>query len=482
MRIIIFLFIILFVLAVFVKGQNWSNGGGNPSRNGYCLVNGPSKDTVLWQTSSAGIFGMPLYIEGNKLVTMRFLSTTNAPIECYNLTTGTLLWKKEITGLRGRSLPVGFKNNMVYAVNVQETPNDTLYAFNADNGNKVWIANVTVASYLSESVCFASNGDLLIYGQYKMKRINYLNGQLVWETPFITFASGGMELTVYNNTGYYVKQMPGGYPHLAAINLTNGQEKYTFLLTDTHPGGPLQQCLGVIVGPNGTIYVHKQGDNITAFNDNGSSLVKLWETEIFGSAPFSSFCVGRDGSVYAPSEGKIIRINQANGQILNYSPLISTNIQLFQCRISATQNDIVYATNGESGIFAYTLDLTQLWTDVIPNVNTSGAVIGGNGVVAVAGNNIIKVYKAGAPIKIDELTVYEQPVIYPNPVRNILNIKNSNTLIHSDYWLYDQTGRLILNGKLSDNYNTINVDFLPCGMYFLKLGNDKEQIFKLVKN
>jgi outer membrane protein assembly factor BamB len=365
---------------------------------------------------------------------------------------------------------------------VQETPNDTLYAFNADNGNKIWTANVTVAPYLSESVSFASNGDLFIFGQFKMKRINYLNGQMVWETPFIAFASGGNELTVYNNTGYYIKKMPGGFPHEAAINLTNGQEKYTFLNTDTHPGGPLQQCLGVIVGPNGTIYVHKQADNVTAFTDNGSAFVKLWETEINGSAPFSSLCVGRDGSVYAPSDGKIVRINPANGQIINFSPLISTNTQLFQCRISATQNDIIYATNGESGIYAYSLDLTQLWSDVVPNVNTSGAVIGGNGVVAVSGTNIIKVFKAGAPAGIYEFSGNDQLIFYPNPANDVVNIQINNTLIGSDFVIYDQTGRKVLNGKLVDNINTINVNSLASGMYFLKAGADKGHTYKLIKN
>ncbi|MCK7521736.1 MAG: hypothetical protein MZV64_30655 [Ignavibacteriales bacterium] len=51
------------------------------------------------------------------------------------------------------------------------------------------------------------------------------------------------------------------------------------------------------------------------------------------------------------------------------------------------QTDVIYATTGESNIYAYTLDLQELWTDNIANVNTSGVAIGLNGLIAVAGSN-----------------------------------------------------------------------------------------------
>jgi hypothetical protein len=93
------------------------------------LVDGPTIDSVLWQATSAGIFGMPVYIEGNKLVTMRFISPTNAPIVCYDLTDGTLLWEKEITGSTAKSLPVGVRDNQVYAIRSTDNLVDSLYAF-----------------------------------------------------------------------------------------------------------------------------------------------------------------------------------------------------------------------------------------------------------------------------------------------------------------------------------------------------------------
>ena len=94
-------------LSISAQVSDWNNGGGNPKRNGLSFVNGPETDSLLWQDNPAGLFGMPCYIEGDKLVTMRFLSMTNAPVVCYDLTTGELQWQKEITGMTGRSLPVG---------------------------------------------------------------------------------------------------------------------------------------------------------------------------------------------------------------------------------------------------------------------------------------------------------------------------------------------------------------------------------------
>jgi outer membrane protein assembly factor BamB len=172
------LWIVLIMAGFSVQSQvsDWNNGGGNPARNALAPVNGPLTDSVLWQDTPAGLFGMPGYIEGNKLVTMRFLSMTNAPVVCYDLVTGELQWQKEITGLTGRSLPVGIRDGQVYAVRYTESLHDTLYAFNADDGSKIWTADVTVCPYITASATFASNGDLFIEGYFNMYRIDHQTG------------------------------------------------------------------------------------------------------------------------------------------------------------------------------------------------------------------------------------------------------------------------------------------------------------------
>jgi outer membrane protein assembly factor BamB len=464
---------------VFSQASDWNNGGGNPSRNALALVNGPLTDSVLWQDTPAGLFGMPGYIEGNKLVTMRFLSMTNAPIVCYDLLTGEQLWQIEITGLAGRSLPVGFRDNQVYAVRFTESLHDSIYAFSADDGSKVWTADVTVCPYITASTTFASNGDLLIEGYFQMYRIDHLTGHKIWQAPVLSFVLGACEMSVYNNTGYTLEQI-GGVAYLWAIDLDTGEKKYSHRLNDTHPGGGLQQA-PFMVGSDGTIYVQKQGDNVSAFTDTGTELKLDWETEIFGNAPFSQMCVGPDGSVYAPSDGRIIRLNPSDGQIMNTSAVICNNSELFQLRLSATYNDLIFATNGENRIYAFSQELTEVWSDNIPNLNTCGAVIGSNGLVAVSGANIIKVYTpenyAGESEKIesDDLT------IYPNPAVSLIHLQASENEIRASYAIIDLSGKVMRSGQLASESTTVDLSGLPSGNYILLFAGKKEGFYKIIK-
>ena len=469
----------LFSIITVAQVSDWNNGGGNPSRNGFSFVNGPSKDSILWKETPSGLFGMPVFIEGNKLVTMRFHSMTNAPIVCYNLITGELLWEKEITNMAGRSLPVGFRDNQVYAVRYTESMHDTLYAFSADDGSKIWTSDITVNPYITASATFADNGDLFIESYFKMCRINYQTGQMIWDTDIIPFVMGCAELSVYNNSGYLMEQI-GGVAYVAAIDLENGQKKYSHVINDTHPGGGIPQC-PLMVGPDGTIFVQKQGDNITALSDNGSQLNLLWETEIFGNAPFSQMCVGSDGSVYAPSAGRIIRLNPVTGQILDSSEVICANPELFQLRASATQNDIIFATNGENGVYAFSLDLNEIWSDNVSHVNTSGAAIGSDGLVAVSGANIIKVYTPENYTILTEIENDKPAIIYPNPVIDLLTIRIKENLKGSAFFIFDHAGRKVLNGNLMNEINALDLTFLAPGFYMLNFGFKKELNFKLIK-
>ncbi len=455
---------------------DWNNGGGNPQRNGLSDLSGPTTDSLFWDINSGSLIGFPVYIEGNKLITMKFLQMTNAPVVCYDLNNGQLLWEQEVTGLTGRSLPIGIRDGQVYVMRFTESYSDSFYALNATNGEKIWTADVTISTYITESLSFASNGDLLVNGSnFKMYRINYLTGQKIWETSIIGIASGSGEMVAYENTCYVIKQI-GGVAYLQAINLDNGQQKYDHIINDTHPGGPLQQC-GFMVGPDGIIYVHKQGDNVTALQDDGSGLSVLWETEIFGSAPFSYICVGSDGSIYAPSSGRIIRLEPAHGNVLDSTDVLA-NPDLFQLRPSASANGVIYATTGENNIYAYTLDLQELWIGDISNVNTSGVAIGLNGLIAVAGSNKIKVYTAGNTVSVEDeinLSGFALFQNYPNPFNPSTSIQyrvSSNSQV--SLIVYDVLGNevatLVNEEKPAGSYEVkFDAAGLSSGIYFYTL-------------
>lgn len=66
--------------------------------------------------------------------------------------------------------------------------------------------------------------------------------------------------------------------------------------------------------------------------------------------------------------------------------------------------------------------------------------------------------------------------VYPNPVKDVLNVSTTGLLNDTVTAIYDLTGRQVLYGKLSEN--TINVSTLPTGIYILKIDN---RIAKFVK-
>ncbi|MCK7524198.1 MAG: PQQ-binding-like beta-propeller repeat protein [Ignavibacteriales bacterium] len=109
----------------------------------------------MWDINSGSLIGFPVYIEGNKLITMKFLQMTNAPVVCYDLNNGQLLWEKEVTGLTGRSLPIGIRDGQVYVMRFTESYSDSLYALNATNGEKIWTADVALSiHYRKRLLCF----------------------------------------------------------------------------------------------------------------------------------------------------------------------------------------------------------------------------------------------------------------------------------------------------------------------------------------
>ena len=74
-------------------------------------------------------------------------------------------------------------------------------------------------------------------------------------------------------------------------------------------------------------------------------------------------------------------------------------------------------------------------------------------------------------------------IIYPNPIDNQLNIvQNSNKIL--DVFIFDITGKLILQSKANYTSNTINVSSLESGIYFLQIcsdGCESSNFYKVVK-
>ncbi|MFM7023985.1 MAG: T9SS type A sorting domain-containing protein [Flavobacteriales bacterium] len=72
--------------------------------------------------------------------------------------------------------------------------------------------------------------------------------------------------------------------------------------------------------------------------------------------------------------------------------------------------------------------------------------------------------------------------IYPNPVSDQVSIKSGKSNFGTSFFLFDLTGRQVHAGKLVNEYTTIDMSQLQSGVYFLQVGTEAKQTFKVIKN
>jgi hypothetical protein len=71
--------------------------------------------------------------------------------------------------------------------------------------------------------------------------------------------------------------------------------------------------------------------------------------------------------------------------------------------------------------------------------------------------------------------------VFPNPAQSIINVKADNKLIGEFYSIYDNTGRVVLTGKLNSQNTTIELGNLSGGVYLFSVGENMKQTFKVIK-
>lgn len=71
-------------------------------------------------------------------------------------------------------------------------------------------------------------------------------------------------------------------------------------------------------------------------------------------------------------------------------------------------------------------------------------------------------------------------ILFPNPANEEVIIQ-SYEFIGTTYNICDQMGRQLLTGKLHSETSKVDISQLSSGMYFLQIGDENKQIFKLIK-
>ena len=71
--------------------------------------------------------------------------------------------------------------------------------------------------------------------------------------------------------------------------------------------------------------------------------------------------------------------------------------------------------------------------------------------------------------------------VFPNPAQSVINVKSDGKLIGSVYSINDNTGKVVLSGKLNAESTTIELGNLSGGIYMFSVGENMKQTFKVIK-
>ncbi len=386
--------LIMFFFSSTVFSQNWVTIGGNYQRNGISKITGPNSiAAAYWTVNSANTtaWGNSVYSYGDKFVTSRIvLSPYTGKVELRNINTGAFIWEKQINS-SSRMYAVGFNEDAVYA---HDYNTGILYALNISDGSVKW----SIPSDMfpgNTGLLFACDGDPIDKG----KRINKNTGQARWVNNYIIPVGPDGGFCVYGNTYYHWTGSINTPKQLIAIDINSGATKY---LSPALPGDGDQEN-DLCIGPDGTIYICRDGGLLYAFQDNGTSLVQLWSR----SPGAVVKGVGKDGSLYAsnindPSQlgtSTTIRLNPANGNRID-STAVPTPLAYFAAGADST----IYICTGEAGngrYVAFTPNLQTIkWQLNIPSNYYSGPSLSKDGIfISVGAGTEIRAYKTNLTLK-----------------------------------------------------------------------------------
>ena len=99
--------------------------------------------------------------------------------------------------------------------------------------------------------------------------------------------------------------------------------------------------------------------------------------------------------------------------------------------------------------------------------------------VGYSGNDFAIARYNGNTLSNNEFGLNKQITLYPNPVKNKLNIDLKYNQSSSDaFKIYDINGRVILGGNLTNGLNQINVENLSNGLYIFNAENINQKFIK----
>jgi len=445
----------------------WPCAGGNPLHNGMGDVAGPDAPEVLWQgTTFNTLFGCQIYIWNGYLATMRFQTVNVSPAVVYDLETGQELWNLDLTGPNSRTMPVGFRDGVLYIVNYQENGSgDTVCAYDPATGVRLWKADALVRFSIAHMASFAGGGDLILPSNTHVHRIDRVSGATVWSTPRNIPNTGAEYLCVTEDRVYGFEGFINTDKKLVAYDLATGLKLYE---TGALPGHGDQE-VPLMADGQGRVFVIRDGTGeIRAYSDTGTGFSLIWTaptaTAADGVGSTANFGAGPDGTLYfvGASGSTLVRLDPGTGAILNESPVLAENIDP---RITIAADGTLFVTDGIAAggrLHALSADLDVLWQEPFPYNYYSGPALGYPGYLAMTGNGTnLVVYRtqgSGTAPGSHSGTI----AVYPNPASTAVHVQG--TVEGTNLMVLDTAGRTVLTATGSRDL-TLDISGLPAGVY-----------------
>jgi PKD repeat protein len=430
-----FLLFILLVCGIFAaRSQNWSTIGGSSQHNGMSDSYGPeSIGTSHWsiKDASSAMWGGAIFTSGDFFATSRvkFTPTYHVTVECRKLSDGSLVWDKEFPN-DGKLYVVGMNEDAVY---VHNYTTDSLFAFQRESGEIKWVCpEKSMIFGGAHGILFACNGDPVVNGpdlyQKSMMRLDKYSGEPIWYNTNLTSVGPAPDYCLYGDRLYRWEGAIGVPTHLVAVDLETGENLF---YSENLSGDPDQEH-PLTAGLDGTIYGQRDGGDLWAFTDDGTSFSVKWfySPENEGMGTFGNIGLGPDGSVYYPDGNVVKRLDPENGQVLNVSEPL-TSAPMTGTYITTDAGGTVFISNAEASegkYFAFSTDLqTKLWEKSVFYNYYAGPQISKDGIFIMSGNGTtLQAYKTTLPHRPVSWFEADNTLIGENSVVNFSDMSSFN--------------------------------------------------------
>lgn len=112
------------------------------------------------------------------------------------------------------------------------------------------------------------------------------------------------------------------------------------------------------------------------------------------------------------------------------------------------------------------------YSDSITVLNTAitdqNAIIGGGSIWMDKTQRDLFIGKWDLTTMIPQQTLHEKVQIFPNPVSKTISIHLEEKQLGSEYFVYDQEGKMVMSGRITLPHMLLSVDHLSSGIYFFQ--------------